>query len=50
MWEWLDIRFAGRESQGVEHASEMELLVDADPWWEDLVAELYAREGRLNLA
>lgn len=50
MWKWLDNTHADIERGGIDHSSEVEMDVNADPWWEALVAELFAREGKVNLA
>ena len=50
MWTWLDNKFSSVEREGINHSSETELDANAEAWWEVVVAEIYAREGKLNLA
>jgi len=50
LWEWLDTKFEVTEREELDHLRELEIDANAEPWWEAMVAEIIAREGKLNLA
>ncbi|CAN9156882.1 unnamed protein product [Alternaria alternata] len=50
IWNWLDARHAPSEAAGLDVSDITKIDPNAEPWWEDMVAEIYEREGKLNLA
>jgi len=50
MWEWLDAKHGAAEAALLDQSDITTIEPNAKPWWEDLVAEIYKREGKLNLA
>ena len=50
IWSYLDERYAPKECTDLDTSDVTHYDPAAEPWWEHLVAEIYAREGKLNLA
>ncbi|CAN9080312.1 unnamed protein product [Alternaria alternata] len=50
IWNWLDARHGPSEAAGLDVSDITKIDPNAEPWWEDMVAEIYEREGKLNLA
>jgi len=38
------------EAAGLDVSDITQIDPNAEPWWEDIVAEIYKREGKLDLA
>jgi hypothetical protein len=50
IWAWLDAKHGPSEAVSLDTSNITVIVPDAEPWWEDLVAEIYKGEGKLNLA
>ncbi|KAH8810705.1 fungal-specific transcription factor domain-containing protein [Xylogone sp. PMI_703] len=50
MWTWLDVKFEDLESREQVWSGEFEVEVESDAWWEEMVRDIFQKEGKLNLA
>ena len=50
MWAWLDEKFEDSESKEQVWSAECEVEVESDAWWEEMVHDIFQKEGKLNLA
>jgi hypothetical protein len=50
MWTWLDQKFYSSEPEDQIYSANFEVDSNSDAWWEEMVEEIFLREGKLNLA
>ena len=50
MWSLLDAKFSESEQGDQVYNADFEVDGNLDAWWEEMVGEIFVREGKLNLA
>jgi len=49
MWSWLDIHHSSENTEN-PFSNDFDVEADSEPWWEEMVGQIFEKEGKLNLA